>query len=172
MIWRYPWNGIERRGDLRIFGYGSLISESSIANTIRAFKDYQPALTSNLIRIFNYLTWTRTVLNVKRDSKIINGVVFTIPPNEIWKFRNREVWYDLMEVPCYDWETGEDIGKAYTCICTHRYRLAQYTPPDEWYYRKIKTACRKISEDFLDHFMKTTITANGIPIQSWEDKTY
>jgi hypothetical protein len=138
----YPWGGLEeelaRQGSpgLQLLGYGSLVNRVSAARTLsrQVLRTMEPAVAFGARRIFNYVLPRdserygppeepdgRAALNVRitgEPSDALNGVLITIPIDEVPALREREVGYELAPAPCLPWPTrSERPFSAYILSC-------------------------------------------------------
>ena len=154
---------------ITIFGYGSLMNEESIKKTLASVSNLRPVRLYGFVRVFDFPSTTRfseidkrpcAVLNIQETSpdKFINGVCFDIKEEDFENYKKREEGYELIKVIVEELTTNKKI-EAITV-------QAKTNSPTEFifesatqieYLHTCISGCRDISEEYVEHFHKTTI---------------
>lgn len=156
--------------DYRVFGYGSLLSHRSLAETIpdRAFT---PAFIRGYRRIFNYREENDRdpdMLNLHKDGRAhVNGVVLSVTERELEELKKREDVYNLEPVTAYDYTSHKRLGECLTSVDSyiridHANRL-----PDKRYFIMCREAAYALGDTFGKTWDETTYTAGGERMSEW-----
>jgi len=150
-----------------IFGYGSLMNESSLRETVPDVNGVVPATVSGYVRVFNtesLFTFTESgemyaVLNVeKADGVTMNGVLFDVTQEYIDDLLEREEGYDLIEVEATSLVDGSLIeavlfmdvsGKVQDFVFGDAMQMT--------YLERCADGARSFGEDFYKMFLDTTL---------------
>lgn len=193
---KYPWEDLEEylekqnETTLKIIGYGSLINAQSAALTVTA-QTRIPVIAFGVYRIFNYVIpqdnpryglWDfptrRAALNIEVTNKVsdfINGLLIEIPVSDIQALREREVAYDLIQVPCVLWDDMDQKPfYSYILYCPYQeydgqektnYNLEPHTV----YYQICRDGALSFGDDFLKCWKATSFIADGdSSMDKWE----
>ena len=110
-----------------IVGFGTLLLQESLGDTISNTKKFIPILVKNYRRLFNLLPDHYEADNRLRsdDTEIgaaniepaegfqFNGLSFEASASDLENLDSRERYYKRSEVPYYDFETGANLGMCY-----------------------------------------------------------
>lgn len=167
----------------RVIGYGSFLDEVSLSKTIKP-RPARLVWVRGYRRIFN-LKPSRmklyhiggegikvAVANIEpaEDAKV-NGVVLDVDQDELQKLMIRQQSYRIKELPYYDYETGEVLGKAMVFIGNKIFRsqriIEDYFLPIPSYLKMVRDAAYRISGKFGKDFDDTTYIADGTKLSDW-----
>lgn len=162
-----------------IFGYGSLINDSSRNCNCEFIHEAIPARIShefNYRRIWNYKNPTSQMFalgiekcneNIKPST--INGVIFPVIENDLHKFNERELNYILKEIPknmieTLSWINIPKSSKIWTYVpninSSNNNRAHYDNPICQSYIDLCLEGCLKYGEDFAKEFLDTTFGWN------------
>lgn len=193
---KYPWVDFEdylekqNENTLKLIGYGSLINARSAALTVTA-QSRTPVMAFGVYRIFNYVipqnnqkytfvdfSNKRAALNIEVTNKVndfINGLLIEIPVDDIQALREREIAYDLIQLPCVLWDAMDnELFYSYILYCPYReYDGQEKTKlniePHADYYKVCRDGAQSIGDDFLKCWKSTTFLADGVSsVDRWE----
>lgn len=162
-----------------IVGFGTLLLQESLGDTIGSDKQFRPIIVPNYRRLFNLLPDHYEADNRLREDHTeigaaniepadgfqFNGLSFEADGNNLEQLDKRERYYKRSVVPHIDFETGEDLG-----VC-HVYE----SPLDARWLRRDNTqllplwrdivyarvGAYRISESFGKMYDQTTYLADG-----------
>ena len=154
---------------VRIFGYGSLLSENSLRGTVPSARNIKPVRLYGFVRVFNFPGSTRVceqsgvpiaVLNVEKSewNQCINGIVFEMDEEDLDKLITREQGYELVQVEVEDYHNKNNKMKAHFFRTPH-YEAYPYQFESEeqrCYLDLCFEGCEVFGEEFLEEFVKTT----------------
>lgn len=194
---KYPWNGLEdiilkqNKTTFHIVGYGSLINANSAALTVTVQKRV-PILAFGVYRKFNYLipqdnvrygkaenSIQRAALNIEVTDDVndfINALLIEIPLNDISALRDREIAYDLIQVPCVLWDNrNSESFYAYLLYCPYKeFQGIEKTNDDLEPHIEYYKVCREGAQSFGDEFLKcwkaTSFLADGKSSMNYWEK--
>ena len=158
---------------IRIFGYGSLLSEESLQETAPNSKIISNGFISNYMRIFNKPAKNEYVaaLNVVKSSgDFVNGVVIELHKKDFFTMIQREFRYDMVLVQV---QTSIGYIEAYTFSYRQEdEREFISTSKDQIEYVElcIEGAIQR-GEEFYEKFMNSTFIKQGITLKDYYDKT-
>jgi cation transport regulator ChaC len=151
----------------KIFGYGSLVNESSIRRTVPNAKNITPVRINGFIRVFNLPTKRKkcvlngvpvAVLNIEKSefNQEMNGVVFDMDETHFEDLKARESSYELFELEAYDYDGN--LHRAYTFRARHfeAYDYQFESPTQEEYLRLCLDGAKNFGEEFFEDFLNTT----------------
>jgi len=172
-----------------LFGYGSLVDPLSASRTvsIKSLNTRKPAVAYGVKRIFHrdvpfdaashwgvpQNSMARGMLNLVFTSApehAVNGVVMQIDIEELESLARREVGYDLVPVPCHDWE-GCKFYFAYACMApNHSPYIHPSILPRPGYYELTMKAPLEYGLCFYNFWLNTTYLADETTtIREWRD---
>ena len=188
----------------RIVGVGSLLSKESALNTCPSARDFKLAKLKGYIRIFNkvYSPCVREgklkegcnkiaalslVPAVEKQDPMVS--VFTIEKEDWHDFLMRESDYKLVELPYFDIESDEELGRGVACLgdfssereyeemcASDPVRHRQWRAfkdntadkmwrsdilPEEEYLQECIEASQEIHQNVHQNFLDTTFLADG-----------
>ncbi|MCD4695070.1 MAG: hypothetical protein K8S16_02420 [Bacteroidales bacterium] len=193
---KYPWEGLEvylenqNETTLKIIGYGSLINAQSAALTVRAQKR-TPVMAFGVFRVFNYVISKnnarygvfdnprqRAALNIRVTNKVsdfINGLLIEVPVSDIQALREREIAYDLIQVPCIMWDNLNcEPFYAYILYCPYKEfdgkeKTSNIIEPHTAFYQVCREGAQSFGDNFLKCWKSTTFLADGkTSMEIWE----
>ena len=193
---QYPWEGLkeylkkQNETKLKIIGYGSLLNAKSAALTVTAKKS-TPVVAFGVNRVFNYVIpenntrygvsdhpHRRAALNIRVTNKVsdfINGLLIEIPLDDIQSLREREVAYDLIQVPCILWNNwNNEPFYAYILYCPYKEfdgkeRTSTNIEPHTVYYKVCRDGAKSFGDEFLKCWKSTTFLVDDITsMDIWE----
>ena len=193
---QYPWEGLkeylEKQNEtkLKIIGYGSLLNARSAALTVTAQKR-TPVIAFGVNRVFNYVIpennarygvsdhpRRRAALNIMVTNKVsdfINGLLIEMPLSDIQALREREVAYDLIQVPCILWNNWNNKPfYAYILYCPYKEfdgeeKTSTNIEPHTVYYQVCRDGAQSFGDDFLKCWKSTTFLVDGnTSMEIWE----
>ncbi len=158
---------------IQIFGYGSLINKESLLATTPSATNIRPAIIKGFMRDFSVWDeagFTETNLDlagqpycavdVRADSDttaLVNGVVFTIPDDELVRLKQREKDYQTIETIAYDFATHDPLGKSLLFISgKNNGKFIKDSPAQQRYYDICCRSAREYGDDFYTMFIATT----------------
>ena len=169
-------NGCDNKDIIKIFGYGTLINEASLRETVPDAKNICLGKVKGYIRVFNIkesrlLTRKNegdiSVLNVIKSNNLENnnyivGVCFDISVEDIKNLQEREKQYDLREVIVEDYKNKDVVYKAFMWVGNNYEEFSyQFDSIAQKEYLDIcLDGCRNFGELFLDEFKSTTLIGN------------
>lgn len=182
------------KGELYIFGYGSLVNPESAARTLSsdAMKTYEPAVAFGMKRSFdrkvtNTERWGPQerssdvgMLNVFKTKQAdpLNGVTFKVNALDLKSLIEREVGYDLVPVYVISWkkfideEEEPDFKIAYVFLAPSDPKNVYVDPcinPVPRYALASKEGAAINGKDFLNLWLKSTFLADRkTPFSQWE----
>lgn len=150
-----------------IVGYGSLLSHSSLKETIKD-KEFTKILVKGYKRIFNLIDKGGDVLNLEKDKGCeFNAVLFYVDDEELKKLKLREDEYNLESVDVFDFVTGKKICKAYTSIDYIVDIDSGRMLPQKGYFVLCRKAAYDLGEDFGKVWDETTYLSSGERVCDW-----
>ena len=197
--YRYPWTSLEtdlqnkKWESLPVLGYGSLVNPDSAMFTLgkETLSTSTPAVAFGVRRVFDY-RMTKIVerygpprserqnaaLNIRPTGSfqdVVNGVRMEIAVTEIEAFRQREFGYDLLPVPCLDWEAlDQKPTHVYVLCCPPEFGDvgkigASELLPHARYYDVCREGAARFGLDFLRLWLASTYLAdNTTLVGDWE----
>lgn len=154
-------------------GYGSLLNEESLSETISK-KKFLPVIVKGYKRIFNLKTREHKnadVLNLKKSSSsFFNAVLFQVSDEELKKLSLREAEYNLEEVNYYDSLGGRKMGKGIVAIDFFVEIDSEKKLPSKSYFIMCRSAAYKIGKEFGKIWDDTTYIADGEKVSDWIKK--
>ena len=109
---------LNKKDNITIFGYGSLMSDESVKKSMPNACNFRPAILPNHVRIFSFLDDDydgKPILTIKKQqNKFVKGVIFDIPHNELNNFLHRERHYDIKKMNVYD--NNNKTQLCYVCL--------------------------------------------------------
>ena len=194
---KYPWDEIEslcaqqNEKTLKIVGYGSLLNKQSAALTITAQKRTL-VIAFGVYRVFNYVipkSYQRyslpdhpkriTALNIEVTNKVsdfINALLIEVPISDIKALREREIAYDLIQVPCVLWDDKEKAPFYSNILFCPYYdfngfeKTRDNLEPHSEYYKVCRSGAYDFGEDFLNCWKSTTFLSDGVSsMNAWEN---
>jgi hypothetical protein len=195
----YPWDSLERdieeRGEtaIPVIGYGSLINSDSAIRTLTeiSMATSRPAVAFGIRRIFNYEMPETTdrygpptdpkenaALNAfptGRVEDVINGICISVTLADIPAFRRREVGYDLVRVPCIEWEAPDrpPFAAYVLCLPEGSPRMNDSLLPHRRYYLVCRGGAAQVGDDYLRLWLATTRLADdATPVGEWESSAF
>lgn len=195
---KYPWVGLEdliekqKKATIHIVGYGSLINAKSAALTV-SVKNSIPILAFGVYRKFNYVIpednvrygiaktpYQRAALNIEVTNNVndfINGLMIEIPLDDINSLREREIAYDLLQVPCISWDNrNAEPFYANILYCPYKeFKGVEKTnnnlEPHISYYKVCRDGAQNFGNPFLTCWKATSFLADGISsMDIWENE--
>jgi len=177
----HPWEALPD-GDLAIVGYGSLVNRASAALTLseKALETFRPVVVFGARRVFDYRMPVyvpryglpasrrhRAALNVRPTGDpddTFNGVLLEIPAADLPALRKRERSYDLVQLPCADWEDPAAlIGAAWILSAPAGSPAVDPTIlPHVRYVEVCREGAARIGEEFSAFWEATTFLADGV----------
>lgn len=179
---------------IRLFSYGSLLHRESASRTLSAavLDTMQPAIAYGVQRIFNrdvdlsgskrYTFPTdpleRGMLNLMQteEDRMMNGVVVTVPIEEITPLCTREIGYDFIPVriaplPAEHTDPSNmsnDI--AYTFLAHEGTTYVDNSiVPIQQYYQLCRDGAASFGQEFLDMWLDTTFLGDKkTSVRVWE----
>lgn len=157
----------------KIFGFGSLLSTSSLKTTVPDAFNVKPAYIQGFIREFNFwdsLGFTETELDVAGipfcavDVKAtpdknmrVNGVVFTVGEMYFDRLLKREEGYGLVSVPAYDFFSSEELGEVLVfSACKDNGTYDFSSDAQRRYLKKCLAGASQYGTEFYNEFLQTT----------------
>jgi cation transport regulator ChaC len=179
----YPYLHAGGMDKTRVVGYGSLMDPDSLSKTIKPrevrtvwIKGYKRIFNLKPSRMRRYHIGAKgintAVLNVAAvDGAKMNAVMFEVDPDELDKLLIREQSYRTREVVAYDYETGEEIGKALMFVGNKMFRgqpvISEEYLPIQSYHEMVRDAAYRISERFGRDYDDSTLLADKRPLQDY-----
>jgi len=164
-----------------IIGYGTLLYKESLGDTIgnsTEQKKYLPVIVKDFKRLFNLLpihykpSFKRSKLPVEisaanlvpNQGSYFNGLAFQVSNEELSDLDKRESNYKRVEVPIYDFFTGNKIGMGMIYVApNHHERVTndnKYLPEwDDISYAR--TGAYRYGNKFGHIYDKTTFLVDG-----------
>lgn len=187
----YPWDGLETylvdQGlyHLPLFAYGSLMNTKSARITLSqtVVDSARPVIGLGIRRVFNCAMVPAGferhgqpvspqhiaalgMMSTGRDEDATNGILYSIPFEELPPLREREFRYQLSRVPTLDWETREEIDTPVFVLELNE------TPPDVLphvnYLKICEAGTDAVSNAFTEYFRQSTYLVDGTCLQQWE----
>ncbi|MES3517212.1 MAG: hypothetical protein PPP58_06060 [Natronomonas sp.] len=170
------------RPRIAVIGYGSLLQPSALRSfSESAAKRAVPVRVDGLCRIFNQQTSWRSddetacaVANAVRDDDAwLNGIVIPdIRRAEFRKFRERERWYRLIEVPIddvapYDGDDRSRIEDHELIVTTTGMKTDPNIEPIPSYVAACLDGAATWGETVREEFVATTRTNSGDPLTAF-----
>lgn len=162
-----------------IVGFGTLLLQESLGDTVGTEKKFTPIIVKNYRRIFNLLpdhyeadNRLRTdgteigAANIEPAEGIqFNGLSFEANASDLENLDKRERYYKRSEVPYYDFETAEALGLCYVYESPlHARWLVRDNNKLLPLWRDIvyaRVGAYRISKDFGKMYDATTYLADG-----------
>lgn len=196
---KYPWDKLEslceekNEKTLKIVGYGSLVNKQSAALTVTVQKR-KLVVAFGVYRIFNYVIPKGhlryglpdqpkriSALNIGVTNKVsdyINALLIEIPISDIKALREREIAYDVIQVPCVPWDDREK-EPFYSNILFCPYsdfngleKTKDNLEPHTEYYKVCRSGAYSFGEDFLNCWKSTTFLSDGVSSMNvWENSS-
>lgn len=196
IVQKYPWQDLEqicedqKSKTFKLLAYGSLINQESSALTVSVQKKTL-VKAYGIYRIFNYIIpesnsrygtfdkpKRRAALNIEVTNSakdFINALILEIPLSDIPALREREIAYDLIQVPCISWENSKlEPYYASVLYCPYHYfngqeKTKNKMEPHTEYYKVCRSGAESFGEEFLECWKTTTFLSDGITSMSkWE----
>jgi len=155
---------------IKIIGYGSLVSKSSLQKTVKNHSNFQFVWVHDYKRVFDiqspkklYEPWDTdvAVLNIeKEDGAKFNAIVFEVSVDDFHKLIEREKSYHLVKVRYNDYETDKGEGEAYMFIGIEEY-IHKNINPNTRYFHTCHKAAHDVGKQFGEDWDKTTFLADG-----------
>lgn len=156
---------------IKIFGYGSLLSEDSLKKTVPSATNITPSLLKNYKRVFDLKALRRichihgkpiAVLNiVKSKDHFLNGITFDMDEKDFEALKDREIMYEFVEVNVKNLKTNE-MTLALTPV-VHKYEPHEFLFESEEqknYMCLAVNGAKALGEEFFDIFKETTYIEN------------
>lgn len=166
----------------RFFGFGSLMSTSSLLRTAPNAQNIRPCYIVGFTRDFskwdadgwasenpaiNRVPYCAVDIVPATDQTLrVNGVVFEVSPEDADNLRKREVGYNVISTAVYDFESNELIGDCFVFSAGTQdgsYEFNSIT--QESYLQECIEGARQHGELFLSEFMNTTYI-DGKPLSA------
>lgn len=162
-----------------IVGFGTLLLQESLGDTIGGEKKFRPIIVKNYRRLFNLLPDHYEADNrLRTDNSEIgaaniepapgeqfNGLSFEANASDLENLDSRERYYKRSIVPYFDFETGEDLGMCHVYESPLEARwLLRNTDELLPLWRDIvyaRVGAYRISEAFGKMYDATTYLADG-----------
>lgn len=153
---------------IKIFGYGSLINESSLKKTCENAKILYPAKLYGFIRVFNIPSAVRfctrankpcAALNAEKSewNEYINGVCIQIPKDDLDKLLKREEGYELVQVDIEHFnEPKTQRVFMFRSLHFESYDYIWNSDEQKEYLSICEEGCKIFGNEFLKEFRKTT----------------
>lgn len=187
----HPWSELDSMDQIPLLGFGSLINWMSTAADLSC--SGVPALTFGLRRVFNYeqdltpdsFSGSETgpdaehaklnAIHTGNIEDVINGLLYTLTPQELHRLRFRERGYDLIEIPIvrYDQAFGAaaelpDVTHGYMLMVPPHLHAPGHLKPHISYLHCCIEGAYHYGPAFVDLFMRSTYIADlKTPLQSW-----
>ncbi|MBU3924258.1 MAG: hypothetical protein KJ592_05040 [Nanoarchaeota archaeon] len=153
-----------------IVGYGSLLSHSSLRETIKD-KRFQKILVKGYKRIFNLIDGKTDILNLEKSkTDHFNAILFYVNDEELKKLKLREDEYNLEKVDVFDFTTKEKISEAYISIDYIIDIDSGKKQPNKEYFTLCRSAAYELGNDFGKYWDETTYTSSNEKITNWIKK--
>lgn len=165
-----------------IVGFGTLLLQESLGDTIGAEKRFRPIIVKNYQRLFNllpdhYLDYEPDRRLRTDDSELgaanirpaegyeFNGLSFEANAADLEQLDARERYYERAVVPHYDFYTGEELGLCHVYASPIDARWLRHDKEDLLpLWRDIvyaRVGAYRIGEDFGKAYDATTYLADG-----------
>lgn len=195
---KYPWKDIEEKlrekkdKTLKIVAYGSLVNERSASLTVTSLHTF-PLIAFGVYRIFNYqiphnniryglpdFPDRQAALNIELTHKtedFINGLLLEVPLKDIQQLRERELNYDLIQVPCLKWNNlNHEPFFSYILYSPYQIDTEKKNPikniyPHSQYYKVCREGAKSLGPDFLECWKATTFLSDKVSsMNKWEEE--
>jgi hypothetical protein len=190
----FPWDGIvpfcrsQGWDYLPMIGYGSLISPSSAARTLKSTHSIErvEVMAFGFRRLFNYRMSERSLerwgepmssinaaalnlLPTWNAQDTFNGTLLKVSFDDLEELRERERDYDLSQTVCRTWQqTNEPMRTAFVLTSPSANLEISSIMPVPGYLELCRGACREISEEFLHYFDRHTFLTDGkTSLEEW-----
>jgi cation transport regulator ChaC len=161
-----------RTKSVLIFGYGSLMSLESLRAHVpdaenlrkayvkgfrREFSKWDPIGWKSMYQELAGIPFCAVDVITSNEDERVNGVVFMVSTKRLLALKSREIGYKLLEVPVYDFETDENLGKCLIFSAGTRDGSYSYDEPAQELYTKLCVdAAKEYGDDFYEQFLATT----------------
>lgn len=158
---------------IKIFGYGSLLLDSSLRRTVKNPMNATPAFVKGYIRNFSFdgvngYTYEgvpedvfgipfngANMINAQPD-EMVNGVVFEVDEQDFAELKIRETNYHLVKTNYYDFKNQKLLGECSTFISEFVRNKFEYNVAQKYYVDICLEGARSFGIDFFEEFLKTT----------------
>ena len=147
-------------GVYRVFNYK--IPQNNFRYGLPDYPDRQAALNSEVTH---------------HADDFINGLLLEVSLQDIQTLRERELNYDLIRVPCLEWDNLDK--KPFLAYILHspqqevnlKGRQIRDIKPHTQYYRVCRDGAQSLGNNFLECWKSTTFLADNITsMNGWEDE--
>lgn len=152
---------------IKIFGFGSLLSEQSLLGTVPSAVNIIPCKLYGFIRIFNakssrYCNSSgkyAAALNIEKSeyNQYLNGICFEMSLEELSFLKQREQGYEIIKVSLIDYKNNE--FSAFTFRYPHfeaDYDFLENSKPQQDYLNLCLSGAESFGEYFFEEFLETT----------------
>ncbi|MFP4401783.1 MAG: gamma-glutamylcyclotransferase family protein [Candidatus Nanoarchaeia archaeon] len=154
-----------------IFGYGSLLLESSLKKTAPNSRIVGEGLLNNFMRIFNKPSKNKThlALNlIPKENCRVNGVLIELDKEDFYEMIQREFRYNIILVQI---QVGSELMEAYTFSYSQENSLI-FDLNDEFQLDYIKTCldgARLRNQGFYEFFIKNTFISESENLENFRN---
>lgn len=182
----YPWPGLEEHlaqnheGCLPVFVYGSLLNAESARRSMPGWRgeDCVPASAFGVVRIFDYPLTPDAIerygpgpsprhtaalgVRVTGDpNDRVSGLVYSLAPDDLAGFRQRETGYRLVEVATAPWSESPVDPDGVAFVLEYDGPSDRDLLPHPAYLDVCREGAASYGEAFRDDFDRTTRLADG-----------
>jgi cation transport regulator ChaC len=164
--------------NIKVVGYGSLMSKRSLRQTIRSHSNYREVWIHGYRRTFDlkspkrlYEPWDKdiAVLNVETAPKCrFNAVIFEVSPAMFHKIIEREKSYYMVKVKYTDYRDRKVEGEAFLFVGLEQ-NIDKNLHPRTHYFHICRKAAYDISEKFGRDWDSSTYLQNGRRVDTIKD---
>jgi hypothetical protein len=150
----------------RVFGYGSLINQESLSETLQKHVFCSPAVLPGYKRLFESNCWQRrsanntpvSALNIREcDDCYVNGVVFDVDEEQYELLKRRECNYKTIQATVSDWHTKQSFEVVtFMDEPSGIFDFVRGDPEQHDYLTICISGAKKYGDQFLQNFVDST----------------
>jgi cation transport regulator ChaC len=161
---------------IQVFGYGSLINETSMRASSPRAVDIMPAYITGFRRSFAKWNGLEHLSETARQGRIpfcaldvqpheshrVNGVVFKVDDREFEKLIEREYGYQMLETAAYHYDSDDNVGTTYVFSAENPTSTYDFGNASQERYLQICLAgAQNLGDSFYQEFIETTYIADS-----------